>query len=331
MKQKKSKLVRRVTFIVLVLMSLSCLGSCGIFDISNSTTTSVLRTTVPNTLDFSDAENTLETTSTAIELPSGEAIVITYGKDFNEDDIEFLLMLHGETRNDREICEPPIGHNLKTMLTLGQNCNPIFLAHFENPYYISAYLKTDAPEYEPNEWGNYKFDLTKYVWYKFYNSEQLVDEIDGMKRTEDTYLLYDCIIKRDIVNGVEYNKNAKYYTKYQGEYIFNIITPNMLLSFDHIKWMTDGTWFVPYQEYGAGTLEVYVDPNGIEYLYFYYGSYYEDGTEYENYTEKSFGEHYEYLSRYFEILDEYINDSSRILKSAGIKLDILTKYLTDGR
>ena len=333
MKISKTKLHTYVTIVVLVLMSLSCLGSCGIFDISKPTTSSALKTTVPNALDFSNTENTFETLVTTIGTESGETITITHGKDFNEDDIEFLLTLHGKTRNDGEMCEPLMSYNLKMILDAGKNGNPILLAHFENPYFISAYLKADASEYELNEWGDYKFDITKYVWYKFYNSEQLTDEIDGMKRTEDTYLFYDCTIKRDIVNGIEYNKNCKYYMEYKSEYNLKITTSNMLLYFESqiVDKVVGEKKYIHYPEFGGGVLDVYVDGNDVEYLYFYYGSYYEDGSEYENYTQKRFGEHYEYLSQYFEILNEHINDSGRTVKSAGIKLDTITKYLIDGR
>ena len=81
--------------------------------------------------------------------------------------------------------------------------------------------------------------------------------------------------------------------------------------------------YIHYPEFGGGVLDVYVDGNDVEYLYFYYGSYYEDGSEYENYAQKRFGEHYEYLSQYFEILEEHIDDYGYLVKYAGIRLDIL--------
>ena len=329
MKQKKSKLIRRVTFIVLVLMSLSCLGSCGIFDISNSTTTSVLRTTVPNTLDFSDAENTFETTSTVIELPSGEVIAITHGRDFNEDDIEFLLMLHGKTRNDWEEGYPPPQYKFGHALTAIQGGQPFFLAHFENPYIICAYLKINVSDYETDKQGNYNFDISKYIWYKFYNSTQVVDEIERMKRTEDSYLLYDCIVKKFNTKGIEYSDECKYYINYTGEYTIKKATIDMLLYYESSS-ITEDVFFIPYPQYAGAAFEVYVDKNGVEYVYFAYRVCDESGIEYENFAKDSLCEHYDCLAEHFEILNESVNEDGSIFQYAGIRLTTIMDYISNG-
>ena len=332
LKLNKTKLVARLMVVVVLVVSVINLSACEWKDFF-ATTQSELKTTKPTSIKNQNLPNTIETVESDIELENGETITITHGKDFNQDDIDFILTFHGNTRNDMEICEPLMGYDLEGILTMGKMGHSILLAHFENPYFISAYLKSDAPDYELNKWGDYIFDVTKYVWYKFYDFNQVVDEIDGMERTDDTYLLYDCTIKRDIVNGIVYNKNCKYYMGFESEYTLKLTAANTLLYYEP-HFMTNivgDEKYIPYREHGGGTLEIYVDENGVEYLYFYYGSYYEDGTEYENYTQQRFGEHYEYLSQHFEMLDEYVNDSGRTVKSAGIKLDLLINYLTDGR
>ena len=328
----KSKLIARLMLVVISVICVFNLSACERNDFFTSTQ-SGLKTTKSTSISSQNLPNTIETVQSEVELENGETITIAHGKDFNQDDIDFLLSFHKNTRNDMEICEPLMSYNLKNILSAGKQGHSILLAHFENPYFISAYLKSDASDYELNEWGDYKFDVTKYVWFKFYDLTQIVDEIDGMERTNDTYLLYDCTIKKDIVNGVEYNKNCKYYMEFKSEYTLELTTANMLLYFEpqFVADVVGDEKYILYPEYGGGTLEVYVDEIGVEYLYFYYGSYYEDGTEYENYTQQRFGDYYDYLSQYFEILDEYINDSGVRVKSAGIKLDLLTKYLTDGR
>ena len=269
---------------------------------------------------------------TAMVDENGNSITIAHSDNFTQDDIEFVIYLHGKLRSVAAI-EPPPNYNLNDILSEGMNGNPIFLSHFENPYFVSAYLKSDAFEYELNKWGEYKFDVTKYVWYKFYNSEQIVDEIGEMERTKDTYLLYDCIVERDIVNKVEYNKNCKCYMEYRGKYVLDKMFSDMLIYFDSglVSDVTGNSKFIFYPEFGSGGLEIYTDEDNIEYLYFSYGVYTEDGAEYKNYAKELFGEHYEYLSQYFEILDEYVNDSGRTVKSAGIRLDIIDDYLSNRR
>ena len=332
LKLNKTKLVARLMLVVIFVVSVLNLSSCEWINFG-STKQSDLKTTKPTSINNSNLPNTIETVQSDVELENGETITIMHGKDFNQDDIDFILTFHGNTRNDMEICEPLMAYNLKNILTVGKMGHSILLAHFENPYFISAYLKTDAPEYELNKWGDYKFDVTKYVWYKFYDFTQIVDEIDGMGRTKDTYLLYDCTIKRDIVNGVEYNKNCKYYMEYKSEYTCQLTTADMLLYYEP-HFMSDVVGdekYILYREHGGGTLEVYVDENGVEYLYFGYRAINQEGAEYENAAKKLFDEHYESLLQYFAVLNEIRNEDGLILQYAGIRIDLLTEYLTDGR
>ena len=332
LKLNKTKLVARLMLIILLLISVFILSACEWMN-SGSTKQSELKTTKPTSIKNQNLPNTIETVESDIELENGEVITVMHGKDFNQDDIDFILTFHGNTRNDLAICDPLMGYDLEGILTMGKMGHSILLAHFENPYFISAYLKSDAPDYELNKWGDYKFDVTKYVWYKFYDFTQVVDEIDGMKRTDDTYLLYDCTIKRDIVNGVEYNKNCKYYMEFESEYTLKLTTADMLLYYEP-HFMADivgDQKYIPYMEYGGGTLEICVDENGVEYLYFGYRAINQDGTEYENAAKNLFGEHYEPLLQHFEVLNEIPNEDGLILQYAGIRLDLLAEYLTDGR
>ena len=95
----------------------------------------------------------------------------------------------------------------------------------------------------------------------------------------------------------------------------------MLLYFDFVNWMTGELWFIKYPQYGGSAFDVCTDQNGEEYLYFCY-----------NYAKNNFGEHYDPLLQYFEILNEVVNEESgTVIKYAGIKLDMLVKYLNTGR
>lgn len=316
--ERNKTMKKLISLLITIIFISSILLGCDwnkIFSIkqSGSTTSSTSITTNPSQLAFP-------------ENPT-----IEHGDNFTQDDIDFVLMLHGGIRNDRIEYEMLPNYLLYEVLTFAQKGSPLFLARFENPYIICAYLKPDVPEYERNEFGEYRFDATKYVWYKFYDSTQIPDSIEKMKLTEEIYLLYDGTIIKDIANGVEYNKKCKYYMTYKSEQDLEKITSNMLLYYDYPSWVTGESKFVPYVKYGGATFEVYIDENGIEYIYFLYESYYQDGSGYVNSAVKLFDYHYDALSPYFEILNEYIGYNDRIVKDARIKLDILTEYLYNGR
>ena len=317
----KIKLIARVMLLVLLLASAVNFVGCEWMDYFTITTErGPLKTTKPTPDMIQNIPNTFETTETTVDLENGEKITIIHGKDFNEDDIEFLLMLHGQRRNDGVVVDLPMGYSLKDIITAGKNGDSIFLAHFENPYIICAYTS----EREEEKFYDYNFDVTEYVWYKFYNSEQIVDETEGMERTKDTYLLYDCIVERDIVNKVEYNKNCKCYMEYRGKYVLQRITPDMILYVEFNK--LSESEFILFPEYGGGAHEVYIDETGEEYLYFSYRACTTDGFEIKNIAIDIFGEHYTSLLDRFEILNEVVNEDGYILQYAGIGLDDLELY-----
>ena len=267
------------------------------------------------------------TTSTTKPL-FPENPIIEHGDNFTEDDIEFVLTLHGKTRNDRALCDMPPNYQLYDVLTFAQNGAPLFLAHFDSPYFICAYLKLDSTEYEVDQFGDYKFDATKYVWYKFYDSTKIPEKIGEMKLTAETYLLYDCTIVKDIANGIEHNKVGKYYMQYKSDKDLEIVTSKMLLYYDYPSWIIGESKFMPYVKYGAGTFEIFTNENNVDYLYFVYQRSNQDGTQCVNYAINTFGYHYDALSQYFEILNEYIGNNDILIKDGGIRLDILVEYLS---
>ena len=312
--------MKKLTCLLLVIIACSVLVGCDWKNIFNKETSP----------EWEAPEGVVETTTTDKD---GNSITIAHSDNFTQDDIEFIMMFNGKMRNDRAVADMPPSYLLGDILSMGQAGEPLFLVHFSNPYIICAYLKPDSADYELNEFGSYKFDATKYVWYKYADSSQIAEEIDGMKLTKDVYLLYDCIIERDIVNNVEYNKNCKYYLNYKSEATLNITSSDMLLYVEpqRVTNIIGDNQFIAYPEYGGGVLDVYIDENAFEYIYFYYGSYNPDGTVYQNYAKYLLGEHYDVLVPHFEMLNESINDKGRTLKYAGIRLDIVVDYLINER
>jgi len=263
------------------------------------------------------------TVLTAAETTDGDTVYITHGDNFSQDDIEFVLSLHGEKRNDKIPKDIPGRAGIEYVLNAGKEGQPIFTSYFEDLYIICAYLKPGTMPYIPNIWGDYQFDITKYIWFKFTDSSQMVEAINGAKWTEDAYLLYDCTLEKDVVNNVEYNKTFKCYIKYEGDYSYEYVTSNMLLFFNPqvLSNVLGKLKHVAFPLYTGDAFGIYKDEDGVDYLRFSYSE-----------SQYIFGEHYDSLSPYFEVLDEDFNDKGTSpVKSVRIKLSDVISYVNDGR
>ena len=75
--------------------------------------------------------------------------------------------------------------------------------------------------------------------------------------------------------------------------------------------------------------DVFIDDNGVEYLFFKYRRYLPDGSLAYNYDKDFFitydGDFCDVVSPYFEILEETIEPDGDLIQYAGIRLDILMK------
>ena len=262
------------------------------------------------------------TVLTAANTEDDKTVYITHGENFTQDDIDFVLMLHGEKRNDKIPIDKAGPAGLEYVLNAGKEGQPIFSACFGDSYIICAYLKPGALPYITNIWGDYKFDITKYIWYKFTDSSQMFETINGARLTEDSYLLYNCTLEKDVVNNVEYNKTFKCYIKYEGEYSCEYVTSKMLLFFASHKLsnVLDGSKHIAFPLYSGDAFGVYTDEDGIDHLRFSYSEVY-----YE------FGKHYDSLSPYFEVLEEHITDEETVPKLIGVKLSDILNYINSGR
>ena len=46
-----------------------------------------------------------------------------------------------------------------------------------------------------DEFGDCKFDVTKYVWYKFYDYTQISEQVGEMKVTDDIYCMIALLLR----------------------------------------------------------------------------------------------------------------------------------------
>ena len=132
----------------------------------------------------STSTTTITATTTNPLFP--ENPTIEHGDNFTDEDIEFIMHLHGQKI-------PPDGYlityNLFDIMYMAKHNSPIFLMHLENPYVIAAYLKPDQYKYQKDDLGYYCFDASKYVWYKFFEGETVPKVINDMRLSSHSYVV----------------------------------------------------------------------------------------------------------------------------------------------
>jgi hypothetical protein len=274
--------------------------------------------------DFLESRETLPEgiVKTKVTLDNGENIYIAHGENFTQDDIDFVVMRHGVKDESYIPCDL-ISYCLGNALSSGSN---LYLARFENPYRITAYLKPDAPEYEDP--FDYAFDVSKYIWIKSNLNEDIPSRIeDEYTKTTFSYVLYDCTIRKDIVNGIEYNQKYKYYTEYKKETAWYPISEDMLV------------WTPLYvnERFIAGFRTkdiVYIDESGKEYLVFWSEIFDSRNENTMKAASALLGEHYDMIfpnCTRNEALDvkEY-NDNGKdyyLFRMVQIEIDVLVDLL----
>ena len=273
---------------------------------------------------FGGILGTTGTTTTTTGGGDPAPVTFEYSENFTENDIEFVRMLHGQGASDSS--GDRASYTLSEIVWFAQNGYSLFLMHFENPYAICGYLKpNETKAYVKGDDGKLYLDVTKCVWYKYYDSESIPKSTDDMELTV-SYLLYDCTVIKDISNGTAYDKELTYYLKYTYGRDFDIISPDMITYMGLQPKLEGDVKFLAqdnvYQKY-----EAYVDGDGVEYLFFKHRKFSPEGALTNDYSEQLFfspeGDFYGKASPYFEILNEVTDEYGNLIQYAGIKLDIL--------
>ena len=267
-----------------------------------------------------------QSSTTTTTTCGGDPAPVTFehGDNFTEDDIEFVRMLHGQgtgdSSGDRAL------YTLSEIICFAQNGYSLFLMHFENPYVICGYLKPNEEKaYVRGDDGKIYLDVTKCVWYKYYDSESIPESVDNME-LKLSYLLYDCTVIKDLSDNTVYNEELKYYLKYAYGSDFDIISSDMIM-FCGFENIIEGDVKFLAQDNAYQKYEAYVDGDGVEYLFFKHRKFSSEGTLTNDYSEQLFfsskGDLYGKASPYFKILKEVTDEYGNLIQYAGIKLDIL--------
>lgn len=304
-------------FLVVVFVCSTFVGCGWISDIINGTKES----------QWKLPEGVIETN---VADADGNLLTVAYSDNFTQDDIEFITSLHNQIFRNQ--VSWPVILDLADIIGLAQHGGGLFLMHFENPYIIVAYHKFNQPEYEH---GDYCFDITKYVWYRFDITQPIPEKIDDMALSQYYYILYDCTVVRDIVSGVEYNKECKYYVEYINESSLNNTTTDMIMYFyGESNHVTDlSCKFIKESEVTTTRYQVYTDATGVQYLVLLDEEY--DGKKDLGYplADRYLDEYYDYLYPHFvanESLDLKIthqNGNFTIYKYKQIELNLFVELL----
>lgn len=266
---------------------------------------------------------------------NGNLLTVAHSDNFTQDDIEFITLFHNKIWRNQATW--PVLLNLSDVIRLTQySGSGLFLMHFENPYIIVAYLKPNQTEYVKDEHGDYRCDITKYVWYRFETTQSVPQKLDNMELSQHYYILYDCTVVRDIVSGVEYNKECKYYVEYINESSLNNTTTDMIMYFygendEHIY--GSDTKFIKESEVTTTRYRVYTDEAGLQYLVLLDEQYDSDTGLGYPLADRYLEEYYDYLYPYFvrnEFLDVKITGiegNYTINRYKQIELDLFVDLL----
>ena len=242
-----------------------------------------------NVDDITSISTTTTTTTTTANPLFPENPTIEHGDNFTYEDIEFLMHLHGQKMGENS--EESIPCSLYDVTLDAQRGTPLYLMKFENPYVISGYRKPDYKKPQKDENGFYYFDISQYIWYKFDDYESITQIMEDMNLPSVSYMLFDCTVVEDVANNEEYNKHCKYYQKYSFGEDFTKFPSNMIVYFKNENVIQDNNHYIQ-GSLSKKRYEVYIDTNGIPYLFFKHETYLvEDGSLHKNYSKDLFFEY----------------------------------------
>ena len=267
----------------------------------------------------------------------GAQLTIAHSENFTQDDIDFVVMRHQRKINDylqQYLWKDP--YTFGDVLEWVQDGDPLLLVQINNPYIICAYIKPNQPGYIVGDYGDYIFDSTKYVWYKFDHPREMKYRRGDVTLSSHSFLLYNCTIISDVITETEYNKQCVYYFKTNVDDAYERLKKpeQNLLIYPSDKDITSSeNKFLKQSGIINSIHDVYTDENGDNYInlgYEMWGRTPELGffMGYGNVQDR-LSEFYDILSPYFKYTDtEYTyNDLPHIERIVDIKIDDLREAL----
>lgn len=231
-----------------------------------------------------------------------EGILIRHSENFTEEDFEFVYSLHSVDYKNSMPFDMPMPFTLGEIIDniRAGDQSTLFLMELDvnKSYYICKYGKSigerpDLPD---------KCNVSDFIWVKYDNSEDILPEYNGVK-LQKSYILFDGVVKNDIVNEISYNKPCKYYLEFFNDKRYFSDTNKLMIYRDRNLTDTSKMIFVTQSSFSED-YKIYTD-NGTNYLLFVHQTYSETEQGYINRSEQCFGEYYDVLAPEFVRFEEF--------------------------
>jgi len=141
-----------------------------------------------------------------------------------------------------------------------------------------------------------KCNVSDFIWVKYDNSEDILPEYNGVK-LQKSYILFDGIIKSDIVNEISYGIPCTYYLEFFNDNRYFSDTNELIIYRNKTLIDTRGSLLIA-KSYFVEDHKIYAD-EGTKYLLFIHQIYSETEQGYINRSEQYFGEYYDVLAPEF--------------------------------
>ena len=205
----------------------------------------------------------------------------------------------------------------------------------ENAYVVCGYIgeKDYLPERNRMQPSAY---YEKVTWIRYDRISEVERNYNNLVLS-DVYLVYDLVVKDDIIQGKSYNNSYKYYQNATYEFVNGLNTDSLVPHSDILLWyyrdlnQRENVCFGEYN-YDLSYEIVYGDDGKIDVL-FIKQAIYDDGDSSLYYLEKELGSCYAELQRYIldaETLKEKIclqDGSEYILEKVKVDMDVIRTFI----
>lgn len=230
-------------------------------------------------------------------------ILIRHSENFTEEDLKFVESLHHSVHYKNSMpFDMPIPYTLGEIIDniRSEEESTLFLMELmvDRPYFICKYGKNmgESPDLPD------KCNVSDFIWVKYDNSEDILPEYNGIK-LQKSYILFDGVVKSDIVNDISYNKPCKYYLEFtDGEDYFNDTDKLMIYRNKNLV-HSDESLFIT-KSYFSEDYKIYTN-NGVSYVLFTHQIYSEADQSYIYKSEAYFGKYYDVLLPEFVRFDKF--------------------------
>lgn len=225
--------------------------------------------------------------------------------DKEEDDVKNIVSILNESRGTEATF---IMDN--KMRGVQEGTSSFYLCEINDEEYSVLCAYIDESQYEYERFRTYEY-YSKVEWYKYTKNDVISENINELKLT-GIFVVYDAIIKQDVINGKLYNLNCKYYSKieekneesYRITDDFNFkLNYNNLIIWESKEMMSNSNYFITDRVFDLG-YEVRTNLEDEKRVVFNKVTTVSKD-EVQNWINNQFGESYQYFCKYFKNEEDF--------------------------